>query len=106
MSRLSLSLLLALSLAPSWLRGAGAITVAEVVAVQPGRVADVVLLNRGLEAGLREGMVCRVDRGAIEVAEVVLVELRPSWASALILTVSPSQSIRMGDAVSVKVHKS
>ena len=78
----------------------------EVLAVQPMRVADIVVLNQGYEAGLRQGMVCRVTRGAIEIAEVILVELRPQLSAALILNASPSQAIRPRDVATIKVSKS
>ena len=78
---------------------------AAVVAVQPTRVADLVLLNGGFDAGLRQGMVCRVSRGSTEVAEVLLVELRPSCSAALIVSLAPKQSVRAGDTASIKVLK-
>jgi hypothetical protein len=78
---------------------------AEVVAVQATRVADLVLLGHGFEAGLRQGMICRVSRGGSEVAEVQLVDLRPTCASALIIAQTPGQSIRVGDVASVKILK-
>ena len=80
--------------------------VASVVAVQPTRIADLVMLNGGFDAGLRQGMMCRVTRGTVEVAEVLLVELRPTCSAALIVSVSPKQSIRPGDVASIKVLKS
>jgi hypothetical protein len=69
-------------------------------------VADVVLLSDGFNGGLRQGMVCRLTRGSTEIGEVLLVELRPSCAAALILSVAPRQSIRRGDVATVKVLKS
>jgi hypothetical protein len=78
---------------------------AAVVAVQPTRVADLVLLDHGFDAGLRQGMVCRVTRGTTEVAEVLLVEIRPACSAALITSVAPRQSIRAGDTASVKILK-
>ena len=80
--------------------------VASVVAVEPSRVADLVMLNAGFNAGLRQGMVCRLSRGPTEVAEVVLVDLRPTCSAALILNVAPKQSIRAGDVAAIKVLKS
>ena len=80
--------------------------VASVVAVQPTRIADLVMLSGGFDAGLRQGMVCRVTRGSTEVAEVLLVELRPTCSAALIVSVVPKQSIRAGDIASIKVLKS
>jgi hypothetical protein len=78
---------------------------APVVAVQATRVADLVLLGAGFEAGLRQGMVCRISRGAAEIAEVVLVDLRPRAGAALILQLAPGQSIRPGDVATVKTLK-
>ena len=106
MHRLALLTLAVLSAASSGLRGAGVPAVAEVAAVQAGRVADLVLLDRGFDAGLREGMVCRLSRASAGVAEIQLVDLRPGCGSALILSVAPGQSIRPGDTVSIKVLKS
>jgi hypothetical protein len=79
---------------------------AVVVSVQPSRVADLVLLNNGFNAGLRQGMVCRISRGTTDVAEVLLVELRPACSAALIVSVASKQSIRPGDIASIKVLKS
>ena len=83
------SLLALLALAPFAVRAAVASGSAAVVAVQPTRVADLVMLNGGFDAGLRQGMVCRVTRGTTEVAEVLLVELRPTCSAALILNLAP-----------------
>lgn len=77
-----------------------------VVGIETTRVADVVVLGNGFNAGLRQGMVCRITRGSAEIAEVVLVELRPSYGAALILSVVAKQSIRPGDLAAVKILKS
>jgi hypothetical protein len=104
--RLLQSSLLALAAAtPFTARAALAPGSAAVVAVQPTRIADLVLLDHGFNAGLRQGMVCRVTRGGAEIAEVLLVELRPTCGSALIVHLAPGQSIRTGDTASVKVLK-
>jgi hypothetical protein len=102
---LQASLLALVAVAPFHARAAAGAGVAPVVAVQPTRVADLVLLGAGFDAGLRQGMVCRVTRGSIEVAEILLVDLRPSCAAALIVSVAPRQSIRAGDTASIKVLK-
>ena len=99
------SLLALVALAPFSVRAAVASGSAEVVAVQPTRVADLVLLGRGFDAGLRQGMVCRVTRGGTEIAEVLLVELRPNCSAALILNLASKQSIHAGDTASIKVLK-
>ncbi|HVS51422.1 MAG TPA: hypothetical protein VHD62_03625 [Opitutaceae bacterium] len=64
-----------------------------------------VLLDHGFDAGLRQGMVCRVTRGPTEVAEVLLVDLRPTCAAALITNLAPKQSIHAGDLASIKILK-
>ena len=79
---------------------------AAVVAVQPAGVADLVLLDAGFAAGFRQGMVCRVVRGTAEIAEILLVELRPGHSAALILSSAPRQAIQPGDAVQLKLLKS
>lgn len=79
---------------------------ASVVSIASAGAADLVLLDGGFGAGLREGMVCRLTRGTTEIAEVLLVELRPTCSAALILSLSPRQSIRAGDIASIKVLKS
>ena len=79
--------------------------VATVVAIQPTRVADLVLLRGGFDVGLRQGMICRVTRGSSEIAEVILVDLRSGHSAALIVNVAPKQSIRAGDTASIKILK-
>jgi hypothetical protein len=83
-----------------------AVPVASVAVVQPTRIADLVMLSGGFSAGLRQGMVCRVTRGATDIAEILVVELRPTCSAALIVSVAPKQSIHAGDSASIKVLKS
>ena len=97
------SLLALVAATPFTARAAVVSGSAAVVAVQPARVADLVLLDRGFDAGLRQGMVCRVTRGTTDVAEVLLVELRPNCSAALILDLASHQSIRAGDLARIKV---
>jgi hypothetical protein len=85
--------------------GLAAAPAAAVVSVQPTRVADLILLDHGFNAGLRQGMVCRVTRGTAEIAEILLVDLRPTCSAALILNIAAKQSIRTGDTASVKILK-
>jgi hypothetical protein len=99
------SLLALVAATPFMARAASASGSIEVVAVQPARTADLVLLDGGFDAGLRQGMVCRITRGATEVAEVLLVELRPTCASALITNLAPGQSIHAGDFASLRILK-
>ena len=84
---------------------ASAVGSTEVVAVQSERVADLVLLGHGFDAGLRQGMVCRVMRGSTDIAEVLLVEVRPTSSAALITSLAPKQSIHAGDVAAPKIFK-
>lgn len=78
---------------------------APVISVRSTRVADIVLLGAGLNAGLRQGMVCRITRGNADVAKVVLVELGLRSSAALILQLYPGQSIQTGDVATVQTLK-
>jgi hypothetical protein len=98
-------LLALLAAAPFSVRAASTSAAASVVTVQPTRVADLIILDHGFNAGLRQGMVCRVMRGSSEVAEILLVDLRPTCSAALILNVAAKQSIRAGDTAAVKILK-
>ena len=68
--------------------------------------ADLVVLDGGHEAGLREGMVCTVFRSGQVIGELLLVDLRPRAASALILDLASDRSLQPGDLVSVKTVSS
>jgi hypothetical protein len=93
-------------LAPgAWLLASSAAPAVSVAAVQRTRVADLILFDRGFDAGLRQGMVCRVTRGRTAVAEVLLVDLRPTCSAALIVGLTPQQSIRPGDVARIKILK-
>jgi hypothetical protein len=81
-------------------------TVAAVQDVRPERLADIVVLNAGYSAGLRQGMVCRVKRGSVEIAEVIVVNLRFDCSAAMIMGLSPGTAIRAGDEVEIKLLKS
>ncbi|MSU22473.1 MAG: hypothetical protein EXS32_01470 [Opitutus sp.] len=102
--RLRAVAVLALVISP-WSLVVAAVPTASVVAIQPTSTADLILLGRGFDAGLRQGMVCRLTRGATGIAEVLLVDLRPTCSAALILSVAPGQSIHAGDTASIKILK-
>jgi len=87
-------------------RGAQGFGRVAVVATQPARTTDLVVLDAGNNVGLRAGMVCHVTRGALPVGDVLLVELRPNAAAALILSLTPNQAILNGDQIAVEVLKS
>jgi hypothetical protein len=99
------SLVALVAATPFSARAASASGSLEVVAVQPAGVADLVLLGNGFNAGLRQGMVCRVTRGGADIAEILLVEVRPTCSAALITGSAPQQSIRNGDRAAIKILK-
>lgn len=68
--------------------------------------ADLVVLDAGFEAGLREGMVCSVTRGGESLGELLLVDLRPRAATALIFDLASGRSLQSGDTVAVKTVSS
>ena len=68
--------------------------------------ADLVLVDAGYEAGLRQGMVCTVTRSGEKLGELLLVDLRPRAASALILDLASGKALQSGDAVAVKTVSS
>lgn len=110
------SLMSALRLLAVALLGAGAVCAAvvqersvgtaQIRQIAPQSAADLVILDAGHEAGLREGMVCTVSRSGQPIGELLLVELRTHAASALILDLIPDQSLLTGDRVSVKTVSS
>ena len=64
------------------------------------------LKGRDFAAGAHlRAPVCRVARGGAEIAEVLLVELRPTCAAALITRMAPGQRILAGDVASLKILK-
>ncbi len=84
---------------------ASAADFATVVGIRETAVADLIVIGAGFDSGLRQGMNCRLSRGGDVVAEVILSEVRPSSSTALIVSLAPRQSVRRGDAVSIKTLK-
>jgi hypothetical protein len=107
LSRPSIALLaLAALVSASLAQDTGVAPAARVRDVQSANAADLVVLEGGFDHGLRQGMICRIGRGGIEVADAVLVEVRPAHSTALLLGVTPGQSVRAGDLARVKTLKS
>jgi hypothetical protein len=69
-------------------------------------IADLVILDNGHDAGLRQGMVCVATRNGDLIGELLLVDLRPRTASALILDLYSDAALRPGDLVAVKTVSS
>ena len=80
-------------------RSVGAARITQ-VASQPA--ADLVVLDAGFEAGLRQGMVCTVTRDGETLGELLLVDLRLRAASGLILDLTSGRSLQPGDRVAAK----
>jgi hypothetical protein len=98
--------LVALLSSPTRVSAAQGIGQTVVVATLSGPTTDLVLLDTGYNVGLRAGMVCRVTRGNLSIGDILLVELRPTAASALILSLAPNQAILGGDQITAKILKS
>jgi hypothetical protein len=75
---------------------------AAVATVEPSLAADVVMLDGGLEQGLRLGMVCRVTRDAQAIGELIIIESRSDRAAGLILKLVDDSTIQAGDIARVK----
>lgn len=75
---------------------------ATVSTVVPALAADVVILDGGLEQGMRLGMVCRVSRGALSIGELIIIESRSDRSAALILELVDDSTIQAGDIARVK----
>ena len=75
---------------------------ATVAKVTPMLAADVVILDGGLEQGMRLGMVCRVTRGLQSVGELIIIESRSDQSSGLILELVKDSTIQAGDIAQIK----
>lgn len=81
------------------LYGLNASVVAQVV---PSPAADVVILEGGLEQGIRPGMVYRVARDSESIGELVVIESNRARSAALILSLNQNNFIRRGDQARAK----
>ena len=75
---------------------------ATVTKVTPMLSADVVILDGGLEQGIRLGMVCRVTRGLQSVGELIIIESRSDQSAGLILELVKDFTIQSGDIARIK----
>lgn len=75
---------------------------ATVAMVTPMLAADVVILDGGLEQGIRLGMVCRVTRGLQSVGELIIIESRSDQSAGLILELVKDYTIQAGDIARIK----
>jgi len=75
---------------------------APVAEVMPTLAADVVILDGGLQQGIRRGMVFRVSRGLRSIGELVIIESRSDRAAGLILELVDDSTIQAGDIARIK----
>ncbi|PXA04951.1 hypothetical protein DDZ13_03015 [Coraliomargarita sinensis] len=75
---------------------------APVSEVIPSLAADVVILDGGLEQGIRLGMVCRVSRGFQEIGELIIIKSQSDRSAGLILELSEDSFIQAGDIARIK----
>ena len=75
---------------------------ATVSTVVPALAADLVILDGGLEQGMRFGMVCRVSRGTLPIGELIIIESRSDRSAALIIELVDDSTIQAGDIARVK----
>ncbi len=73
-----------------------------VAKVTPMLAADVVILDGGLEQGIRLGMVCSVTRGLQSVGELIIIESRSDQSAGLILELVKDFTIQAGDIARIK----
>ena len=74
---------------------------ATVSMVDSNLAADLVILDGGLEQGLRLGMVCRVERGVKSIGELIIIESGSNCSAALILNLTDNLTIQPGDSVRI-----
>jgi hypothetical protein len=75
---------------------------APVAAIVPTLAADVVVLDGGLEQGIRLGMVCRVSRGLEEIGELIIIKSKSDRSAGLILELTDDSFIQAGDIARIK----
>ena len=79
---------------------------ARITRVASTPAADLVLIDAGHEAGLRQGMVCVATRDGEKLGELLLVDIRLHATSALILDLNSGRGFQSGDRVAVKTVSS
>jgi len=80
--------------------------VARIMQVANLPAADLVIIDNGFEAGLRQGMVISVTRSGENIGELLIVDIRNRAASALILDITAGRGLQVGDNLAVKTVSS
>ena len=78
---------------------------AKVSVIESNYMADLVILDGGLEQGLRLGMVCLVERSAQLIGELTIIESTKNCSAALILNLTENLIIQSGDNVRIKTFQ-
>ena len=78
---------------------------AKVLAIEPNLAADLVVLEGGLDQGIRLGMLCLVERGTQSIGELIIVESGSNCSAALILELTDNLTIQPGDVVRIKTFQ-
>lgn len=80
------------------------VRVGQVTKVEPGENADWVLLDAGSERNVRSGMKITVRRQGKVIASLVVAETTAHAAAALILDLTPNQTVRSGDSAHITTN--
>lgn len=75
---------------------------AAVSSVFAGTSADVILVDAGYDKDFCTGARCRVERGSLFVAEIIIATAERSQSVALITFLENNQTIQTGDTVKLK----
>jgi hypothetical protein len=75
---------------------------ATVSTVVSSLATDIVILDGGLEQGMRIGVVCRLNRGTQSIGELIIIESRSDRSAGLILELVDDSIIQAGDIARVK----
>lgn len=85
---------------PAWVETAPrADADASIDQIVAGRTQDLVVVEPGLETGLRQGMVAEVTRGDTFKGRLLIADATAARAIALILELAPGQTLMAGDRV-------
>lgn len=75
---------------------------AKVSTIEPTLAADLVILEGGLDHGLRLGMACLLERGVESIGELIIIEAKSNCSAALITELKDGFVIQPGDNVRIK----
>lgn len=78
--------------------------VGRVIRVEQGEHADWVLLDAGYERNVRTGMNITVRRQGKAIASLVVAETTARTAAALILDLTPNQTVQAGDSAHITTN--